>query len=609
MNNGRLHLTERDEAMLAGEMGEAARMAMRILTTMAGVYGAERFLDIESAHIDGCLYHGYSGLEFAERLAAGGAKVVVPTTLNVGAMDLLHPEVFRGTTQVGQWATRMMQAYEAMGCRPTFTCAPYQAMHRPPLGAQVAWAESNAIVFANSVLGARTNRYGDFIDICCAITGRAPDVGLHHTGNRRGQILFRLRGIPDRLLREDVLFPVLGYWLGARTGTKIPVIDGLLPETTEDQLKALGAAAASSGGVALFHAVGVTPEAPTLDAALQGQPPEAVVEVTLDNLRSELTVLSTAPDGPIHVVALGSPHFSLDEFARLLPLVEQYRPRPDVEFITCTHRLVLVALQQRGWLERLRAAGVQVIVDTCVVVTPIVRARDGVLMTNSGKFAHYSPGNIGLQVVYGSLEECVRSAAVGEVWRDHSLWIGDGATADHRPPTAAGEPDSRASSTSENGNQSSEKEAPVGSGFPAAVGGRPSAVVPRALVPGHAAAPALVLDAPLSLWGGLDPETGDIIDQRHPQCGRNVTGRVLVMPVGKGSSSASSILLEAVRLGTAPAAIVLAEPDGILALGAAVARELYGVAPAVVVADDVTYRRLKDGEQVTVDPETTLLSA
>ena len=576
-----VQLTERDAAMLAGEMGVAAQMAMRILVTMAGVYGATQLLDIESAHIDGCLYHGYSGLEFAERLVNGGARVAVPTTLNVGAMDLLHPEVFRGEAQVGQWATRMMEAYQAMGCRPTFTCAPYQALHRPPFGAQIAWAESNAIVFANSVLGARTNRYGDFIDICCAITGRAPDVGLHRAENRRGQWLFRLRDIPARLLGEDVLFPVLGYWLGARTGTKIPVIDGLLPGTTEDQLKALGAAAASSGGVALFHAVGVTPEAPTLEAALHGRPPEEIVDVTLDDLRGALGVLSTVPDGPINVVALGSPHFSLDEFARLLPLVEQYPPRPEVEFIVCTHRLALAALQQRGWLARLRAAGVQVIVDTCVVVTPIVRARGGVLMTNSGKFAHYSPGNIGLQVVYGSLEECVRSGEEGRVWRDVSLWAGG------QGSRGAGEPYSVVSA------QWPEQESD-----PTGVLNTDPLNTDHGLLP-----TALVLDAPLSLWGGLEPTTGDIIDQRHPQCGRNVTGRVLVMPVGKGSSSASSILLEAARLGTAPAAIVLAEPDAILALGAAVAREMYGAGPPVVVVDEATYRRIGEGALIAVTVE------
>ena len=592
-----LELTERDEAMLAGRLGAATQMAMRILVAMAGVYGADRLLDIESAHIDGCLYHGYSGLEFAERLAAGGARVVVPTTLNVGAMDLIHPELFRGTEQVGRWATRMMQAYEAMGCRPTFTCAPYQALHRPACGAHIAWAESNAIVFANSVLGARTNRYGDFIDICCALTGRAPAVGYHLTGGRAGQILFRLEGIPERLLGEDVFFPVLGYWLGAQTGTKIPVIEGLLPTTTEDQLKALGAAAASSGGVALFHAVGVTPEAPTLDAAFQRRAPEAVVPVALEDLQAALGVLSTAPDGPVDVVALGSPHFSLDEFAQLLPLVEQYPPRREVEFIVCTHRLVLAALQQRGWLARLRAAGVQLVVDTCVVVTPIVRAQSGVLMTNSGKFAHYSPGNIGLQVVFGSLAECVRSAAAGEVWRDAALW-----TADRRPLTAArmaddGRPPTAASLTTD-------ESASSGDAGPAAVGGRQSAVAQRALVTGTTAGPALVLDAPLSLWGGLDPTTGEIIDQRHPQWRANVRGRVLVMPVGKGSSSASSILLEAVRLGNAPAAILLAEPDAILALGAAVARELYGAAPPVVVLDQDTYGQIRDGRALSVADET-----
>ena len=581
MGHDTMVLTARDRAMLGGEMGAAAQMAMRILVTMAGVYGAERLLDIESAHIDGCLYHGYSGLEFAERLAAGGARVVVPTTLNVGAMDLLHPEVFRGTEQVGRWATRMMQAYEAMGCRPTFTCAPYQAMHRPALGAQVAWAESNAIVFANSVLGARTNRYGDFIDICAALTGRAPDVGLHRTENRRGQILFRLVDIPQRLLGEDVFFPVLGYWLGARTGTRVPVIDGLRPETTEDHLKALGAAAASSGGVALFHAVGVTPEAPSLAAAFQGWEPETVVDVRLEDLNETLGILSTVPDGPIDVVALGSPHFSLEEFARLLPLVEQYPPSPEVEFIVCTHRLALAALQQRGWLARLREAGVQVIVDTCVVVTPIVRAQGGVLMTNSGKFAHYSPGNIGLQVVYGSLEECIRSGAVGEVWRDNALWLSDQAQAGRQQPTSRGSSPSDAS--------------PISGLGPSSVAGG------QVLVGGYAAGQALVLEAPLSLWGGLDPETGDIIDQRHPQWRSNVSRRMLVMPVGKGSSSASSILLEAVRLETAPAAILLAEPDGILALGAAVARELYGQAPLVVVLDADTYQSIRDGEPIRLD--------
>lgn len=415
-----LHLTSTDTAMLNGERGAAAQMAMRILTTMAEVYGASELLDISAAHIDGCLYHGYSGLEFAERLVAGGGQVVVPTSLNVGAMDLIHPEHFQGTAQVAEYATRTMKAYEAMGCQPVYTCAPYQTSYRPKFGEQIAWAESNAIVFANSVLGARTHRYGDFIDICAAITGRAPAVGLHLIENRRGQILFRLRGIPERLLHDGAFYPVLGYFIGSNSANKIPVIDGLPASVTEDQLKALGAAAASSGAVALFHAVGVTPEAPTLEDAFQQQPPEQIIEVRLDTLCAMRDHLATVPDGSIQVVALGSPHFSIQEFAELLPLIEAHPP--SIEFIVCTNRMVQVNLQKRGWLDKLTAAGVQIVVDTCVVVTPIVKARDGVLMTNSGKFAHYAPGNIGFQVVYGSLEECVRSAAQGRVWRDAGLW-------------------------------------------------------------------------------------------------------------------------------------------------------------------------------------------
>ncbi len=417
-----VYLTAEEEAMRDGAQGPAVQMAMRILTTMAGVYGAERLLPIRSAHIDGCLYHGYSGLEFARRLAQGGGRVRVPTTLNVGALDLVHPEHFRGDEQTGRHARELMAAYQEMGCLPLWTCAPYQAGQRPGFGEQIAWAESNAIVFANSVLGARTNRYGDFVDICAALTGRAPASGLHLGANRRGQLLFRLQGIPQRLLHEDVFYALLGYLIGARSGSKIPVIEGLPPQTTEDQLKALGAAAASSGAVALFHAIGVTPEAPTFPDAFHGGQPEATVAVTLESLRQALGRLSTAPDGDIDVVALGSPHFSLQEFEQLLPLLRAHVPRPGVEFIVCTNRLALGALQQRGWLAELRAAGVQVVVDTCVVVTPIVRARQGVLMTNSGKFAHYTPGNIGLQVVFGSLQECVRSAAEGRVWRDAGLW-------------------------------------------------------------------------------------------------------------------------------------------------------------------------------------------
>ncbi|MYD24147.1 MAG: DUF521 domain-containing protein [Holophagales bacterium] len=428
-----VELTERDRAMLEGDFGEAAAVAMRILVTMAGVYGAERLLDIEGAHIDGCLYHGDSGVDFAELLVAGGARVSVPTTLNVGGLDLLHPEEFAGTAERRAKALRLMECYEEMGCRTIWTCAPYQTTPRPAFGQQVAWAESNAIVFANSVLGARTHRYGDFIDICAAITGRAPAVGLHLEENRRAQVVFDLRSLPHALRSASWLLPAIGYLVGERCGNRIPVLLGL-ERVDEDGLKALGAAAASSGAVALLHAVGITPEAPTLEAALGRAEPEEWIEVGVSDLRDGLRSLSTAPgeaeagaagsvELAIDVVALGSPHFSPREFAELMPLVERHPPAGGVEFVVCTNRLSLGELERTGKLEQLRAHGVRVVVDTCVVVAPILRTpAGGVLMTNSGKFAHYAPGNVGFDVVFGSLAECVRSAHGGRLWRDPELW-------------------------------------------------------------------------------------------------------------------------------------------------------------------------------------------
>jgi predicted aconitase len=409
--------------MLAGDQGEAARLAMRIVVRMAEIARADRLIDVSSAHIDGCLYHGQASLDFAQRLAAGGARVFVPTTLNVGSLDLVHPELYRGDARTRKLARELMDLYQAMGCRPTWTCAPYQLPeHRPEPGEHVAWAESNAIVFANSVLGARTDRYGDFIDICAAITGRVGDAGLHRDEERTGSILFRLEGIPPRLLEEDVFYPVLGHVLGEQAETQIPVIDGLPPGVTEDQLKALGATAASSGSVALFHAVRVTPEAPTLDEAFGGAEPDRTVTVTLEVLAGARDSLTTASGGGLAAVSIGTPHFSVTEFERLLALLRGKRVADGTDFYVSTGRGVLSEVEERGWLPALEAAGVQLVADTCTYVTPILRRVDGVVMTNSGKWAYYAPGNQGVEAAFGSLREGVESALRGEVWRAPELW-------------------------------------------------------------------------------------------------------------------------------------------------------------------------------------------
>ena len=413
-------LTPHEQHLLAGGAGAAARLAMRIVVRMGRILEARELVDIGSAHIDGCLYHGDGGVEFAERLVALGGRVTVPATLNVGALDLLNPARVRVSGRRREMALRLMKAHRALGCTPTWTCAPYQAGHRPSPGEHVAWGESNAVAFANSVLGARTNRYGDFMDICCALAGRAPRTGLHLDENRRATVVVDTRGVAAGLKRRDVFYPVLGTWLGAEVGDRVAVVTGLPEAVSEDRLKAMGAAAASSGSVGLFHVEGVTPEAPDLGAVLGGAEPERVIAVQPDTLRTVRDSLSTAGTGRIDAVAVGSPHFSLDEFAQLQDLL------PDtpfaVPFYVCTGRSEYGHLDAAGRLPLFAGAGVEIVVDTCVVVTPILPPTGGVLMTNSGKFAHYTPSNTGYGVVYGSLEDCVRSAVRGRVTRDESLW-------------------------------------------------------------------------------------------------------------------------------------------------------------------------------------------
>jgi hypothetical protein len=420
-----LHLTVEERGMLAGEAGEAMALAMRIVAETARLMGARKLVPIASAHIDGALYHGDSGTLFAERLVELGAKVAVPATLNVGALDLACGTRVHLPSHERSMAKRMMLAYEAMGCTPSWTCAPYQAGHRPDFATDVAWGESNAVAFCNSVLGARTNRYGDFLDIACAVTGRAPHYGLHLPTHRRATFIADCSRLSPALRAADVFWPVLGTLYGQRAGTDIGILTGLRGFSTEDRLKAFGAAAASSGAVALFHVEGVTPEAPDIATAtgLASYPERLfITPAMLDSARGALsTVRPDRRDAEaIDAVAIGSPHCSIEELVELDRLIAGRRLlRP---FYACTGRHTLSALEAAGRRKALEQAGVTLVADTCVVVTPILDRLKGVLMTNSGKFAHYAPGNTGYAVQYGALAECVESAVAGRLVRDERVW-------------------------------------------------------------------------------------------------------------------------------------------------------------------------------------------
>lgn len=417
-----LHLDAEDRALLNGERGEGARFAMSILVRMAEIQGAERMLEISQAHIDSTLYQGEATLEFAERLVELGAKVAVPSSGNVGGVDETGWKEWSVPPEHADRAFRQMQAYRAMGVVPTWTCTPYQTAFRPRFGQQIAWGESNAIAFANSVIGARTERYPDLMDICAAITGRVPALGLHLDEGRHADLLLRLVDVPGELQRDDTFCTVLGHLVGKLAAERIPVIDGYIGSDDEDRLKALGAGAASSGAVGMFHIVGVTPEAPDLESALGGREPVDTLEIGVAELAAARDELSSGDGSRLDLVALGSPHFSLKEFRRLAPLVAGRRRHDDVEFLVTTSRMMRSLAEQAGLLEPLREFGARITVDTCILTSPMLAEGDHTIMTNSAKYAYYSPGLLGASVVFSGMEDCVRSAIAGRVQRDERRW-------------------------------------------------------------------------------------------------------------------------------------------------------------------------------------------
>lgn len=411
-----VELSDIDSAVLSGSQGTAKAEALDLVVAFAHAVGAKQLIDCDRAHIDGCLYHGQASLDFVERFVSLGARVAVPTSLNVGSVDLIHPELFNGNPDLGAAGKRLMEAHVELGCTPSFTCAPYQTLMRPLFGEQLAWAESNAIVFANSVIGARTNRYGDFIDLAAAICGRLPDYGLHSADNRFAKVRIELVGVEDASIEEAGLIAVAtGLFIGRECGETICVISGMPRQTSEDDLKALGAAAASSGAVAMFHAVGLTPEAPSLEAATGGAEVPLIAQLDKDKLWQIASSLTTVPDGTaLTAVALGTPHFSMTEFERLLPFCEGTFA---VDVYVNTGRHEWEQLCARGLDKKLADAGVIVVVDTCTYVTAIMRNLDGAVMTNSGKWAYYAPGNLGVDVAFGTLADCMASARRGQVVR------------------------------------------------------------------------------------------------------------------------------------------------------------------------------------------------
>ncbi|PMY49026.1 MULTISPECIES: cis-3-hydroxy-L-proline dehydratase [Pseudomonas] len=405
-----LELTEHDRALLDGQHGKAAQVAMQIVLRMAELQGARRLVDVTQAHIDGCIYTGPASLRFAEQLVQWGANVRVPTTLNSISVDQRRWRELGIDPALGEPASALGDAYMAMGAQLSFTCAPYLLDSAPKAGEQIVWAESNAVVYANSVLGARTLKYPDYLDICIALTGRAPLIGCHLDAQRKARLQVEVPALGEL---DDAFYPLLGYHIGALAGSRIPLVRGLENRKPSlDDLKAFGAAFATTSAAPLFHIAGITPEAIDPAQVLEGDVALPVETIRLKDLLISWRELNSARDSRVDVVSLGNPHFSLSEFAHLARLCLGRHKHPDVVLAITCGRAVLEQARKAGHIAVIEAFGATLVTDTCwcMLGEPVIPPGAKTLMTNSGKYAHYAPGLVGRKVHFASLAECVDTA-------------------------------------------------------------------------------------------------------------------------------------------------------------------------------------------------------
>ncbi|WP_348641712.1 cis-3-hydroxy-L-proline dehydratase [Aestuariivirga litoralis] len=405
-----LALSDNDKHMLGGAGSAAGKLAMEVIVTMSEVYGAEKLIDIEQVHIDGCIYTGDAGLAFAEHLVKLGAKVSVPTTLNAISVDRQMWRALGVPHDFGAASERLADAYIAMGARPTYTCAPYLLDSKPGLGAQVAWGESNAVIYANSVLGARTLKYPDYLDICIAITGRAPLAGTHLEEGRLPQLEIAVEAVSHI---DDSFFPLLGYHIGKMCGPQIPLVTGLEHVAiSADDLKAFSAAFGTTSAAPMFHVAGHTPVLGSTEASM-ALPRHTVSKA---QLRASWQELNATDGSHIDLIALGNPHFSVTEFESLSALCAGKRKHHRVKMIVTCGRDVHQKISPTGVLAQLEAFGVTILNDICwcMIEKPIIPEECRAIGTNSGKYIHYGPGLSGVGVRLGSLGDCVDAAETGK---------------------------------------------------------------------------------------------------------------------------------------------------------------------------------------------------
>lgn len=427
-SNDSIKLSAADQLLLDGHFGKAAQLAMQIVVKMAALQGAGQLIDVSQAHIDACVYNGPSSLLFAQRLVSMGGRVRVPTTLNSLSVDQRRWQQQGVEREFGEAASALGDAYMEMGATLSYTCAPYLLGSAPVFGEQIVWAESNAVTFANSIIGARTQKYPDFLDICVALTGRAPMAGTHLDSGRRPTIRIQV-SVRDGSQLDDAFWPLLGYHTGTICRNNIPLITGLddLAPTRDDH-KAFSAAFATTSSVPMYHISGHTPEAQDAVAAATTDSVIDVIDVGMSDLLQSWNELNSATTEQVDLICLGNPHFSLTECAALAELTRGRIAHQSTGVIVTLGRDTYEQATEAGYAEVLTEFGVQFVNDTCwcMIEEPVIPPAAEVLMTNSGKYAHYGPGLVNRPVHFGGLAECVDAACSGKRQGSLPIWLQSG---------------------------------------------------------------------------------------------------------------------------------------------------------------------------------------
>mmetsp|Transcript_8247 Transcript_8247/g.14902 ORF Transcript_8247/g.14902 Transcript_8247/m.14902 type:complete len:714 (-) Transcript_8247:92-2233(-) len=444
-----LKLTKEEQRML-DEGSPAEQIAMRTITRLASIMSSPNLLPVTQAHIDGCTYIGPGGLAFVQHLVDLGGKVCIPTTLNSVSADRRRWKELGMNEELAVAANSVGDAYLKLGCNPmSFTCAPYLLPESiPKLGDNIIWGESNAVVFANSVLGARTDKYADYFDICCALVGRVPAVGVHLDENRQPGILLDVTCLVMDCIQPifekeakndnfelDAFFPTLGYLCGNMSDGRVPLIvgmDSIKEHVSMDDLKAFCAAFGTTGTAPLFHMAGITPEAkdPIVVQKMIQNNYHRRKELQLQDLKlafdaldsgGQLVLSSDTQTNQVDLVAFGNPHLSITECERLVKIVTESnvgKKNENVDIKATLSRRVFEEAQDKGYISSLEKFGFSFINDTCwcmLLHPPVIPPKkDAVIMTNSGKYAHYGPGLTNRRLRFGSMQDCIRAATLGK---------------------------------------------------------------------------------------------------------------------------------------------------------------------------------------------------